>query len=48
MFGDYLDPLTEGGGYRLVLADERACSRSDRRTEPRRARRGPWGGWPRT
>jgi proline iminopeptidase len=33
-FGDYLDPLTEGGGYRLVLADERACGRSDR-TAPR-------------
>jgi proline iminopeptidase len=30
MFGDYLDPLTEGGAYRLVLADERACGRSDR------------------
>ena len=29
-FGDYLDPLTEGGRYRLVLADERACGRSDR------------------
>jgi hypothetical protein len=23
-FGDYLDPLTEGGSYRLVPADERA------------------------
>jgi proline iminopeptidase len=33
-FGDYLDPLTEGGSYRLVLADERACGRSDR-TAPR-------------
>jgi proline iminopeptidase len=33
-FGDYLDPLTEGGGYRLVLVDERACGRSDR-TAPR-------------
>src|SRR6516164_359034 len=33
-FGDYLDPLTEGGRYRLVLADERACGRSDR-TAPR-------------
>jgi hypothetical protein len=32
--GDYLDLLTEGGGYRLVLADERACGRSDR-TVPR-------------
>jgi proline iminopeptidase len=29
-FGDYLDPLTDGGGYRLVLVDERACGRSDR------------------
>src|SRR5262249_19072726 len=28
--GDYLDPLTAGGRYRLVLADERACGRSDR------------------
>jgi pimeloyl-ACP methyl ester carboxylesterase len=34
-FGDYLDPLTEEGRYRLVLADERACGRSDR-TAPRR------------
>jgi pimeloyl-ACP methyl ester carboxylesterase len=34
MFGDYLDPLTEGDGYRLVLVDERACGRSDR-TAPR-------------
>ena len=34
MFGDYLDPLTEGGGYRLVLVDERANGRSDR-TAPR-------------
>jgi proline iminopeptidase len=34
MFGDYLDPLTEGGAYRLVLADERASGRSDR-TAPR-------------
>jgi proline iminopeptidase len=33
-FGDYLDPLTEGGRYRLVLADERASGRSDR-TAPR-------------
>jgi len=33
-FADYLDPLTEGGSYRLVLADERACGRSDR-TAPR-------------
>jgi proline iminopeptidase len=30
MFGDYLDPLTEGASYRLVLVDERACGRSDR------------------
>jgi proline iminopeptidase len=30
MFGDYLDPLAEGGSYRLVLVDERACGRSDR------------------
>jgi proline iminopeptidase len=29
-FADYLDPLTEGGKYRLVLADERASGRSDR------------------
>ncbi|HLY35884.1 MAG TPA: alpha/beta hydrolase, partial [Candidatus Limnocylindria bacterium] len=29
-FADYLDPLTHGGSYRLVLADERACGRSDR------------------
>src|SRR5215469_8703247 len=29
-FGDYLDPLTGEGRYRLVLADERACGRSDR------------------
>jgi len=33
-FGDYLDPLTERGSYRLVLVDERACGRSDR-TAPR-------------
>ena len=33
-FGDYLDPLTGDGRYRLVLADERACGRSDR-TAPR-------------
>jgi proline iminopeptidase len=30
MFGDYLDPLTDQGTYRLVLVDERACGRSDR------------------
>jgi proline iminopeptidase len=34
MFGDYLDPLTEGGRYRLVLVDERACGRSDRSAAP--------------
>ncbi len=34
MFGDYLDPLTDRGSYRLVLVDERACGRSDR-TAPR-------------
>jgi len=34
MFGDYLDPLTEGGDYRLVLVDERACGRSDRSPPP--------------
>jgi proline iminopeptidase len=33
-FGDYLDPLTNGGRYRLVLADERACGRSDRTAPP--------------
>ena len=33
-FGDYLDALTDGGRYRLVLVDERACGRSDR-TAPR-------------
>jgi proline iminopeptidase len=33
-FADYLDPLTDDGGYRLVLVDERACGRSDR-TAPR-------------
>jgi len=33
-FGDYLDPLTDGGRYRLVLADERACGRSDRAAPP--------------
>lgn len=33
-FADYLDPLTEDGRYRLVLADERASGRSDR-TAPR-------------
>ena len=34
MFGDYLDPLTDGGRCRLVLVDERACGRSAR-TAPR-------------
>jgi proline iminopeptidase len=34
MFGDFLDPLTDQGRYRLVLVDERACGRSDR-TAPR-------------
>jgi len=33
-FGGCLDPLTEGGRYRLVLADARACGRSGR-TAPR-------------
>ena len=33
-FADYLDPLTEGGRYRLVLADERASGRSDRTAPP--------------
>jgi proline iminopeptidase len=36
-FGDYLDPLAEGGRYRMVLVDERACGRSDRT-----ASRGTW------
>lgn len=30
MFGDYLDPLTDDGTYRLVLVDERAQGSSDR------------------
>lgn len=34
VFGDYLDPLTEGDRYRLVLVDERACGRSDRTAPP--------------
>jgi proline iminopeptidase len=34
MFADYLDPLTEGGRYRLVLVDERASGRSDRSAPP--------------
>src|SRR5262249_59659821 len=36
-FSGYLDPLTEGGSYRLVLADARAGGRSDRT-----ALRGTW------
>jgi pimeloyl-ACP methyl ester carboxylesterase len=34
VFGDYLDPLTYDGRYRLVLVDERACGRSDRSAPP--------------
>jgi proline iminopeptidase len=34
VFGDYLDPLTDDGRYRLVLVDERACGRSDRSAPP--------------
>jgi pimeloyl-ACP methyl ester carboxylesterase len=34
MFGDYIDPLAQGGSYRLVLVDERACGRSDRTASP--------------
>ncbi|HEV2377958.1 MAG TPA: alpha/beta fold hydrolase [Streptosporangiaceae bacterium] len=33
-FADYLDPLTEGGRYRLVLVDERAQGCSDRSAPP--------------
>src|SRR5689334_13862439 len=45
-FADYLDPLTEGGKCRLVLADERASGRSDR-TAP--AQTGTLErGWPKT
>jgi proline iminopeptidase len=33
-FADYLDPLTDDGGYRLVLVHERACGRSDRTAPP--------------
>ena len=36
-FGGCLDPLTEGGSSHLVLADARACGRSDRA-----APRGTW------
>lgn len=34
MFGDYLDPLIEGGHYRLVLVDERGQGRSARDSDP--------------
>jgi proline iminopeptidase len=34
VFGDYLDPLTDGNRYRLVLVDERASGRSDRSAPP--------------
>jgi proline iminopeptidase len=34
MFADYLDPITDGGRYRLVLVDERASGRSDRSAAP--------------
>jgi proline iminopeptidase len=33
-FGDYLDPITAGGRYRLLLVDERAQGRSDRSAAP--------------
>jgi proline iminopeptidase len=33
-FGDYLDPITAGGRYRLLLIDERAQGRSDRSAAP--------------
>src|SRR5947199_3416296 len=33
-FGDYLDPLTSDGRYRLVLVDERAQGQSDRSAPP--------------
>jgi proline iminopeptidase len=33
-FGDYLDPITATGRYRLVLVDERAQGRSDRSAPP--------------
>ncbi len=33
-FGEYLDPLTDDGRYRLVLADLRACGRSRRDAPP--------------
>jgi proline iminopeptidase len=34
MFGDYLDPITESGRYRLLLVDERAQGGSDRSAPP--------------
>ena len=34
MFGDYLDPLSDDGRFRLVLVDERAQGRSDRSAAP--------------
>src|SRR5262245_55071024 len=34
VFGDYLDSLTDGNRYRLVLVDERASGRSDRSAPP--------------
>ena len=34
MFGDYLDPLTDDGTYRLILVDERAQGGSDRSAPP--------------
>src|SRR5215470_14234191 len=34
MFGDYLDPITASGRYRLLLVDERAQGRSDRSAPP--------------
>ena len=33
-FGEYLDPLTDDGRYRLVLVDQRACGRSRRDAPP--------------
>ena len=33
-FADYLDPLTAGGSYRLVLVDQRAQGRSARDSDP--------------
>jgi proline iminopeptidase len=34
MFGDYLDPITASGRYRLLLVDERAQGGSDRSAPP--------------